>query len=607
MGVVYLVADREAPRPFILKACQPGDQALASRFAREAEIWVGFGSHPNVTKAFWVRSLDDQLFVAAEYVDGSETGRGSLADVVGADVSLRQVLRWIVQFCSGLSHALARGLVAHRDVKPANLLLNREGTVKIADFGLGKLGQYPASVPTAATVEATGLVGTVPYMAPEQFLQPTVDHRCDIYAFGIVLYQLCSGGAYPYTVNDPSQPPAYAAAHLHGAIRPIATPFWPLILKCLERSPAARWQSPEQLAVAAHDLAVSLGLPCPPFVGPQPSSLEELYVKAQSLGALGRPKEALASIDEYLREAPDAYWAWTEKGRILMEELGRDQEAEEATRRSLALDPGNSHAWNNLGVVLNRQGRARESCDAYQQAFECDPLNTGAMMNAAQPLCAVRRFDDAATLLCRALRLVPSKGTLKFNAGNVVGLMLQAQALQPAEKVARALIEADPRNSQAWHNLGVTLAATGRREEGLLSARRALECEPENAATRFFLVRLYAEAGRLDDAIRELDWLLTDSRHVSKARCFKAQLLAGTGRVGEGIALLENHLREFPHDDGAWFVLCDLAEHIGDSRKALRAAEESYTLLQRQGGRADPENVRWVRDKIGALRARIRA
>jgi serine/threonine protein kinase len=237
MGVVYLVADREAPRPFILKECQAGDRELAERFAREAEIWVGLGIHPNVAQALWVRYLDDRLFVAAEYVDGVEAGRGSLADVIRSEVPPAQIVRWIVQFCSGLSHALARGLIAHRDVKPANLLPNREGTLKIADFGLGKIPHYPAAVLADAQPDrpdGTGLAGTIPYMAPEQFRQDPVDRRCDLYAFGIVLYELCARGAYPCAVPNSSDPTAYAIAHLRGVVRPLQTPFWSLINRCLE-------------------------------------------------------------------------------------------------------------------------------------------------------------------------------------------------------------------------------------------------------------------------------------------------------------------------------------------------------------------------------------
>jgi tetratricopeptide (TPR) repeat protein len=286
-------------------------------------------------------------------------------------------------------------------------------------------------------------------------------------------------------------------------------------------------------------------------------------------------------------------------------ELGRNAESEDSTRKSLALDAGNGHAWNNLGVVLSRLGRARESCDAYEYALDCDPLNTGAMMNAAQPLCATGRFEQAAQLLGKALRLVPSKDTLRFNAGNAVGLMLQARALEPAEGLVRALIEADSHNSQAWHNLGVILAATDRGPEALRAVRQAIECEPDNSDSRLFLARLCAEAGRFDEASAELDRLMADPRHLSKALCFKAQVLAGRGRIREGISLLESHLHRYRGDDGAWFVLCHLAEAVGDLRKALRAAEASQSLLGRQGEHADPENVRWVHEKIRVLRRRL--
>ncbi|MBI5911401.1 MAG: protein kinase [Betaproteobacteria bacterium] len=602
MGVVYLVDERDAPEPFVLKACQGDDPKLTSRFKREAEVWVSIGSHPNVTKALWVRHLDEQLFVAAEYVSGIEAGFGSLANVVGTDVAPRQILRWAIQFCSGLGHALARGLIAHRDVKPANLLLTHQGDLKIADFGLGKSNPIGAIATDRLAVAATGITGTPPYMAPEQIVGAATDCRCDIYAFGIVLYELCSRGTYPYGVIRATNASSFVAAHLHGTVRPLASPFWPVIDKCLRRSAQDRWQSPEDLAAAVRQVAVEVSLPCPPFVSPQPVGLEELYAKAQSLTALGRPEDALVAVEQYLGEAPDAFWAWTEKGRILMT-LNRTAEAEEATRRSLALDSTNSHAWNNLGTILERLSQFEESYSAYDRALKCDPLNSGAMMNAAQPLCALGRHDRAATLLCAALKLTPQKQTLLFNAGNLVSLMLQGHALGPAEKIARALISVDTENSQAWHNLGVVLTATGKRKEGLHCVRTALQHEPDNADSRLFLARACGETGLIDEAIAHLDHLIVDRQHLAKAVCFKAQLLAHKGLGSEAIALLETFLKETPADDSAWFILCSVAETEGDIAKALRAARACETILQRRGAQAGSDNVRWARSKVQELRA----
>lgn len=604
MGVVYLVDECDAPEAFVLKACQGGDPTLTSRFKREAEAWVSIGSHPNVTRAFWVRHLDEQLFVAAEYVSGAETGIGSLADVLGVDVAPRQIIRWATQFCSGLSHAVARGLIAHRDVKPANLLLTREGDLKIADFGLGKTVPMGAVAADRLAVATTGITGTLPYMAPEQIQGVATDHRCDIYAFGIVLYELCSRGFYPYEVRLPADTSSFMVAHLRGALRPLANPFWPVIDRCLARSARDRWQTPEELATAIRTVAVQLGLPCPPFVPPQPVGLEELYSKAQSLSALGRPEDALAAVEQYLGKAPDAFWAWTEKGRILMD-LQRNAEAEEATRRSLTFDSSNTHAWNNLGVILQRLSQSEESCSAYDRALECDPFNGGALMNAAQPLCALGRYARAATFLCTALKLTPGKQALLFNAGNVVGLMLQSRAFGPAEQVARALITADAGNSQAWHNLGVLLSAQGNAEEAALCVRTALRCEPDNADSLLLLARLCAAAGLVDEALTYLDRLISHREHLSKSVCIKAQLLAHGGRGRDAIALLESFLDETPADDSAWFILCGLAETEGDIQKALRAACACESILQRRGEHTSSDNFRWASRKVRELRARL--
>lgn len=599
MGVVYLVEEREAPEPFVLKACQTGDPALAASFRREAQVWVGIGSHPNVTKAFWVRELDGQLFVAAEYVRGADVGMGSLAAVVGHDVVPRQLIRWSIQFCSGLAHALARGLVAHRDVKPANLLLTATGDLKLADFGLSKLTPGIARLSNASRA-GTSCVGTPPYMAPEQVQAASTDHRCDIYAFGIVLYQLCSGGKYPYAIAQPSTAESYLEAHVSGAVRPLRSPFWPVIQRCLAREPSERWQSPADLVQAVRRVAQSLDLPCPPLVPPQTAGLEDLFAKAQSLVALGKPSEALAAVDAYLSKAPDAFWAWTERGKILME-MNRYVDAEWPTRRSLALDPTNSHAWNNLGIILNRLERYDESCNAYERALECDPLNGGAMMNAAAPLCEVGRTDRAATLLSSALRLVPEKQNLRVNAGNIAGLMLRNRDFRPAEELLRALIETDAGDGMAWHNLGVVLHATARRQEALQCVRTAVEYEPDNADGRILLARLAAEAGLPEEALPQLDCLIDAGQHVTTALCYKAQILANQGRGGAAMRLLEDHLAEFPGEASAWLTLSRLAEAEGDHRVALRAARAYERLLVGEGSKADPRDREWARAQIAKL------
>jgi serine/threonine protein kinase len=604
MGVVYLVREREAPEPFVLKACQEADSQLLARFKREADVWVRIGSHPNVATALWVRDLDGQLFVAAEYVGGAEVGLGSLVDALEIDVPLELVIAWGMQFCSGMGHAIARGLVAHRDIKPANLLLTIRGELKIADFGLGRVVSVAGQEGVRGGVVSTGIAGTLPYMSPEQITGAATDHRSDIYAFGIVLYQLCSRGTYPYDVGVPADGLAYSAAHTRGKLRPLATPFWPVIAKCLARSARDRWQTPADLATAIRDVATHLGLPCPPLVPPQSVALSELYARSQSLTALGRPVDALAAIDQYLSKEPDAFWAWTEKGRILWE-LDRQNEAEVATRRSLALNPSNSHAWNNLGVIFLKWARYKESCDAFEKSLRCDPLNIGAMMNAAHSCCELRHHERAAVLLCDALKRAPGKQTLLFNAGNLVGKMMIDRAADPAERVSRAILAADTRNSQAWHNLGILLAQKGDREEAVRCVRTALKYEPDNADSHLFLGRLLAEAGLVGEAFKHLDQLIEQHKLLSPAVCSKAQLLVHAGRCREARKLLEEYLKESPADDSAWFISCRIAEAEGDLEGALRAARACEGILRQRRAPMDSENVRWAHAKIRELQVRL--
>ena len=140
-GVVYLVEEREAPEPFVLKTVQ-GDQDAAgkSRLVREAEVWVSLGFHPYIVPALWVRELDDQLFVAAEFICPDAEGRSTLSHYIAdGPLPLPVVCRWAVQFCDGLQYAVEKGLRAHRDIKPDNLMVGSAYELRITDFGLADL------------------------------------------------------------------------------------------------------------------------------------------------------------------------------------------------------------------------------------------------------------------------------------------------------------------------------------------------------------------------------------------------------------------------------------------------------------------------------------
>jgi serine/threonine protein kinase len=186
MAIVYLGHDRELGRPVAVKRLADNlshDRAFRDRFLREAQLAAPL-SHPNLVRVYdFGHDPDGRPFIVMEYVEG-----GSLAETLARDGALApaRVVAVARDCCSGLAYAHAAGLV-HRDLKPQNLLLDRDGRVKIADFGI-------ARTLDGTSLTLTGSVlGTVGYLAPEQAGGAQVSAAADIYGLGVTLHQLATG------------------------------------------------------------------------------------------------------------------------------------------------------------------------------------------------------------------------------------------------------------------------------------------------------------------------------------------------------------------------------------------------------------------------------
>ena len=193
MASVYLAHDAELDRPVAVKLLAEslaGDTAFRRRFLREARLAARL-SHPNVVAVFDAGEADGgRPYIVMEYVEGTTLeDRGPLPPAEGVALA--------VQACHGLAHAHAAGLV-HRDVKPHNLLLRTDGTLKVADFGIAR-----AAEATALTQVGT-VLGTAAYLAPEQAAGEEVTAAADVYSLGAVLYELLTG-------RPPYEPASLAA------------------------------------------------------------------------------------------------------------------------------------------------------------------------------------------------------------------------------------------------------------------------------------------------------------------------------------------------------------------------------------------------------------
>ncbi len=190
MGAVYKARQKQLDRLIALKILPPEvgqTEAFAERFTREARSMAKLNHQHAVTLYEFGQTDDGLYYFVMEFVDGTDLRHVILDGELGPS----QALAIVPQICEALHYAHKKGIV-HRDIKPENILLDKDGNVKIADFGLAKLLDRPATAHTLTRAGQT--MGTPHYMAPEQIEHPDqVDHRADIYSLGVVFYEMLTG------------------------------------------------------------------------------------------------------------------------------------------------------------------------------------------------------------------------------------------------------------------------------------------------------------------------------------------------------------------------------------------------------------------------------
>jgi len=247
MGIVYQCVDVKLKREVALKVLMPeyiDDPDIIKRFLREAQAAAAL-NHPNIVAIYDVEDKDVK-FIAMELVKG-ENLRKILKRNKKLPIPL--VKKIAIQIAKAMDYAHKRGIV-HRDIKPDNIMLDEHGNVKIMDFGL-------AMIESVAPLTSTGIImGTEWYMSPEQVKGHPVDKRTDIYAFGIVLYELLTGrppfvkGDIGYQhINEKPEPPRLKNPA-------IPEEFERIILKCIEKKPRHRYQTDAELLMDLSKLEV---------------------------------------------------------------------------------------------------------------------------------------------------------------------------------------------------------------------------------------------------------------------------------------------------------------------------------------------------------------
>ena len=497
-GRVYLCMDTVSGNRCALKTLlreHLGSARLLEMFRQEVLLWIQLGDHPNIVLAFGMEEFMRLPFVVMELVPG-----GSLEDLVE-----RGALGWQAaanfgwQIANGLEHAREVCGLVHRDLKPANVLLTREGAAKVTDFGISLV----------RGTRGEQLTGTPPYMPPEQWVRGgDVDVRSDVYAFGVMLFELACGRR-PFPDYSEERTDSYRIDHLTKMppdprqFRPeIPAPMAELILRCLEKRQDRR---PADFSVVRSELE--------PFAGRPPES--------HSL-------------------APDRVGGLVNQSATY-KLLGRLEEAERTAREAVRLDAKSVKARIALGNVMAEKGSFREAVEHLEKAHRLDPAEPAPNVNSA--LYANRAGERATAERWLDLGLATLKPR---QLENVSSLLIEFGRVPEAIRLCEEIVEQNPVAIVAWNSLAIALRRSGDLERALECATRSIQINPRYAKGWSNRATILAQMGRLEEGMTAADRALEFEPATAGAYAAKAAALGQLGRLDEGRACLLKGLKVLP-------------------------------------------------------------
>jgi serine/threonine protein kinase len=376
------------------------------QFERECLVWCTLTPHPNVVRAFTIDRLGGLLpFVVLEYVPG-----GNLRDAMRRGSNLAGTLRTALHICRGMAFLDESAGIVHRDLKPENILIDEGGMPKITDFGLVQFspvvepqaGDGPTTMPVVdlAFTNAAGLAGSIPYMAPEQFLGLPLDRRSDVYSFGVVLFEMLAGRR-PFEAADFM---SYQDCHLNETpprltdLAGAHTDLAAIVSRCLVKAPEKRFQNFRALSDALAEFCcghLEITLPAPLWAAELQRAMtasdwqgrgQGLLMMAETLIARGQRPEAKAILEQ----SRDSFSRATDDAPV--------------TRLR--------HA--QMGRVLHLLGRPEDAVAHFQQAMSLGPAAPETTIALSESLEAVGDIDGAADVLRIAAARAPNDQSLRL-------------------------------------------------------------------------------------------------------------------------------------------------------------------------------------------------
>jgi serine/threonine protein kinase len=483
MGEVYLARDQRLDRTVAIKILPEdlaGDPERMQRFEREARAASAL-NHPNVATIYDVGEGDGLHFIVMEHVDGETVA----ARVAGRSLLPAAVIDIAVQAADALEMAHAKG-ITHRDIKPANLMVTSRGHLKVLDFGVAKMKLRDESTRSGEwrLEPGTGIgrvIGSGPYMSPEQITGGDVDPRCDVFSLGVVIYQMATGHLpFTGTTREELMEAILRSApeSMIGLNTEVPSELERITFKCLEKSPDDRYQSAREL-------------------------LSDLWPLKRRLDATG------AMVDsprfEFLR-------------RPVIGDQSPGSEASELVARGWA--HLRSGSFFELSDAVSAFVAATEAAPGYAAAHAGLAL-TKVAQAATHDVPHLEALAEAKTLALRALALDDRSADAQVALGQV--MLFSEWDWNAAERSFQRALAINPNHADAYLHYGGLMEALGQLTRGFELKLQGLECDSTSALAHVLIGSSLWNQRRYDDVIVWVNKALDrDPRHL-----FARELLVG--------------------------------------------------------------------------------
>jgi serine/threonine protein kinase/Flp pilus assembly protein TadD len=640
MGIVYSALDARLGRTVALKVLPPGksnDPKRRQRFLREARAAAAL-NHPNIVGIYDIGHDHGVDFIAMELV----AGRSLYQLMRRAQLPLSEILSYSSQIASALAKAHAAGVV-HRDLKPGNVMITDEGSVKLLDFGLAQLnpvltvadaGLQEETATESAITEMGVAVGTLQYMSPEQARGETVDKRSDIFSFGVLLYEML-GGSRPFHASS-----AVALLHAIGYDQPkpiaelrgdIPAGLQEIVSRCLQKQPEARFGSMEPVATAlrtmvrdSEDGSARSGGPIldPPSTPAPPQRSWKRYgwITAAALaavaiiGGLSPPGRRVWQSFRGSRFAsavhlPSGAAEWNRRGQAFLfryDKAGNVDQAIESFQQALQQDRDNAAAYAGLGEAYAYKHEENQDPQWLRlaksnasRAVQLGELLADAHVSMGYALSEALDYPNAEREFRRAIELEPSNA----DALRLLGYCLDREKRpKEAGQLYGTLIQKHPDDWRAYHYLGGLLYRTGRYEEAISAFLKASSLAPDNASVYRILGLAYHMLDRDAEATEALQKALAIRPYPSVFTNLGAVYFY-EGRYLDAMSAFQRAISSGANSYGNWGNLGDAYRLTpGNESKAREAYSHAIQLVEAQLSKTPDDTS--LRSDLAALLAK---